>query len=56
MLFHADYPDIFFVLVAIVKKKILKTLPSKIIKVVKSSEEIFFKRQNFKKINCGSNN
>ena len=46
--FNADYPDIFFMLLVIVKKKILKILFSKIIKVYKNFRKtILFKVSKF---------
>ena len=49
MVFYADYPDIFFMPVAILKKKILEVLFSKIIKVMNISEALFFEVSKFKK-------
>ena len=49
MVFYADYPDIFFMSVAILKKKILEVLFSKIIKVMNISEALFFEVSKFKK-------
>ena len=49
VVFYADYPDIFFMPVAILKKKILEVLFSKIIKVMNISEALFFEVSKFKK-------
>ena len=48
--FYTSYPDIFFRLISIVRKKILNTLFSKIIKVYKNFRKTFpFKVSKFQK-------